>query len=136
MSPREYAKQNRHIGEAWEDGKTVQYFDARDNEWIDWTKPMRPVFYESAPEWRIKPEPEQPKYRAWTKAEVPVGAVMCFNDMFDNGFVILGTNFDGDIQYVGESKLVTVSLEKAVAACKYSIDFGKTWCHCGVEVAP
>ena len=136
MTPREYAKQNRHIGEAWEDGKIVQHRHIRGDLWKDWELKERPSFWDPEREWRIKPEPPQPKFRPFTHTEIPVGAVMCFNDMFDNGFVILGTNFDGDIQYVGESKLVTVSLEKAVAACKYSIDFGKTWCHCGVEVAP
>lgn len=76
MTPREYAKANRHIGEAWEDGKTIEYFDDRDNKWIDWTKSMRPVFCASAPRWRIKPEPTAPKFRPWKPEEVPFGAVI------------------------------------------------------------
>lgn len=53
MTQREYAKANRHIGEAWEDGKTVQ-FSPFGHPWSDWDSSYRPTFADPDVKWRIK----------------------------------------------------------------------------------
>jgi hypothetical protein len=109
MTPREYAKQNRHIGEAWEDGKTIEYFDDRDNKWIDWTKSMRPVFCASAPRWRLKHD----------TARISKSVLFhCNGVMVWTGFDVLNPN----------------TLDDALKWWDYSTDGGKTWRPCGVEV--
>jgi hypothetical protein len=134
MTSREYAKQNRHIGEAWEDGKTIEYFDDRDNKWIDWTKSMRPVFCASAPRWRIKPEPPQPKYRAWKPEEVPVGCIVSLKH--DTARISKSVLFhcNGVMVWTGFDVLNPNTLDDALKWWDHSTDGGKTWRPCGVEV--
>ena len=135
MTPREYAKQNRHIGEAWEDGKTVQYKTGHFTQWQDWNESVRPSFIDQDIAWRIKPEPPQPKYRDWTYEEMSAGLVLKpivgpqfqsqIVHVFPNGGVLLGSGVELEPKELREGFL-----------CKWPHEPETAWRPCGVEVAP
>lgn len=140
MTPREYAKQNRHIGEAWEEGKDIQFRRPEDgiNEWVTWLFDFRPPFEKSNTEWRIKPEPPQPKYRAWKPEEVPAGCWLrriSEPGMFwtpltvSSHGVVVATAFPGK-----GIELANRDFNDLLRRGEHSIDGGKTWRPCGVEV--
>ena len=80
--------------------------------------------------YRIKPEP---KYRAWTLDEVPVGAVVRRKQTKAHGVadrvIIIGTS-DGRV-HCGDS-LDTTTCEDLLQEAEVSYDFCKTWQPCGV----
>ena len=138
MIPREYAKQNRHIGEAWEDGKTIQHLNDFDT-WTDWSSPYRPQFNNTETRWRIKPEPPKPKFRAWKRDEVPPGCVIRLKA--DPTYWVVMTARLGDgircgILTPGGCETPFENISTNPEEYEYSVDFGKTWRPCGVEVAP
>lgn len=109
MTPREYARQNRHIGEAWEDGKTVQHRHIRGDLWKDWELKERPSFWDPEREWRIKPEPPQPKYRVWKPEEVPVGAVIRPRNERGHSWIIAGYSCNNGTIAIGQASERTVN---------------------------
>lgn len=136
MTPREYAKANRHIGEAWEDGKTIQFRPNKDSKWHDWSVDVRPSFCCPSDQWRIKPEPPQPKFRAWEPDEVPVGCIVSLKH--DTARISKSVLFhcNGVMVWTGFDVLNPNTLNDALKWWDHSIDGGKTWRPCGVEVAP
>jgi hypothetical protein len=138
MTPREYAKQNRHIGEAWEDGKTIQFKCFPDDPWQDWKQDARPAFNVINMQFRIKPEPPKPKYRAWNQEEVPVGAVL---DFPSSRVLIIGCNIHGDIATADASLAIITTFESSdLVNVKYKWKWPHepetAWKPCSVEVAP
>jgi hypothetical protein len=135
VSPREYAKANRHIGEAWEDRKDIQFRRPEDgiNEWVTWLFDFRPPFEKSNTQWRIKPEPPKPKYRDWTYEEMSSGLVLKpivgpqfqsqIVHVFPNGGVLVGSGIELEPKELREGFL-----------CKWPHEDNTKWRPCGVEV--
>lgn len=123
MTP-EQCKEMLPIFQAYAEGKTIQ--GKFSGGWVELTCPS---FCDPATSYRIKPEP---KLRAWTASEVPVGA-------------ILDTGCPGVVKY-----LIVAVTGSGVGVCsssgthnypfqhllgpdyKHSTDHGKTWKPCGV----
>lgn len=90
------------------------------------------VFGESAKScrFRLAPEPHAKRYRPWTPEEVPVGALIRAKGLLWRG-LILGVNAQGQIEhFVGRT-----DCGYAMNNHLHSIDNGKTWLPCGVEVS-
>ncbi len=133
MTPREYAKANRHIGEAWEEGRTIQYNTDKEY-WQDYFGDNRPNFANRCIQWRIKPEPPQPKYRVWKPEEVPVGCIVSLKH--DTARISKSVLFhcNGVMVWTGFDVLNPNTLDDALKWWDHSTDGGKTWRSCGVEV--
>jgi hypothetical protein len=134
MTPREYAKANRHIGEAWEEGKDIQFRRPEDgiNEWVTWLFDFRPPFEKSNTEWRIKPEPPQPKYRCFYTTEIPVGAEARYKDNRSSVRHLLLCNSENGLWGQG----TFVSFEDLLNEFEYKWPHEPEtkWRPCGVEV--
>jgi len=127
MTQREYAKANRHIGEAWEDGKDVQHTDLYEYGWFDWTLPHRPGFYDTRLMWRVKPEP---KLRPWTAEEVPVGAIYRNICQKQIGWATIAEINDTGFWFTNNREHHKFDVLMLLYA--HSTDGGKTWNPCGV----
>ncbi len=136
MSPREYAKANRHIGEAWEDGKTVQFRRVgMGKDWHDYEDRERPIFLAQEYEWRIKPEPPQPKFRAWKPEEVPVGAVIRPRNERGHSWIISGYSINNGTIAIGQASERTVNeFLTRDYEYKWPHEDDTKWRPCGVEV--
>jgi len=95
-----------------------------------WRHTSKPIWNWCKCDYRIKPEP---KYRAWTIDEVPVGAVIRRKA---NGIISVGNSsvigkvsnsqiFCGDYAVGNDCRTLFLYAE-------VSYDFGKTWQPCGV----
>ena len=132
MTPREYAKANRHIGEAWEDGKTIEFKRPEAEHWRYWDLKTRPCFDATNWQWRIKPEPPQPKFRPFTHTEIPVGAVLRYkNNQQSVRFVIISSQEHGMFGYNTHC-----SYNELLGGCEYKWphEDDTKWRPCGVEV--
>ena len=82
-------------------------------------------------EYRIKPSP---RLRPWKPEEVPVGAAYRSASNPLRRQIILGTtSMDVTVACLNENKISEIALEDFVKY-EYSLDHGKTWLPCGVEV--
>jgi hypothetical protein len=133
MTPREYAKANREVGNAWEDGKTIQYNTDREY-WQDYFGDLRPNFANRCIQWRIKPEPPQPKYRPFIHTEVPVGAEVRYKNNEQSVRFLIITNTEtamfGYNTHCSYNELLRDS------EYKWPHEPETAWRPCGVEVAP
>ena len=78
---------------------------------------------------RVTSELPAKKYRPWTPEEVPVGVLIRAIGLKWRG-LILGVNAQGQIEhFVGRT-----DLGYACGNHEHSLDNGKTWLPCGVEV--
>ena len=134
MTPREYAKQNRHIGEAWEEGKAIQYMSLASNQWDDHTRDTRPSFGNPAVKWRIKPEPPQPKYRPFIHTEVPVGAEVRYKGNQQSCRQLIVSSQEHGMFGCGSKCSYPALLE--TKEWKWPHEPETAWRPCGVEVAP
>ncbi len=135
MTPREYAKANRHIGEAWEDGKTIEFKIVGRDSWDVWHLKERPCFDATDWQWRIKPEPPQPKYRVWEPHEVPVGAVMRPRNERDHRWIISGCSRNSGTLAFGQAGERTLNeFLTRDYEYKWPHEPETAWRPCGVEV--
>lgn len=79
-----------------------------------------------------KPKPS-PKYRPWRATEVPVGAPIRFRDQLGTRLISNCTP-DGQVMILGVGGVYDT--ESLLCQCIHSLDHGKTWHPCGVEVKP
>lgn len=84
---------------------------------------------------RLAPEPPAKKFRPWTPEEVPVGCVLVRLKLhpYDIG-IIIASAVGGILVSSYSGGILDISLSKALETREYSIDNGKTWLPCGVEV--
>lgn len=87
------------------------------------------VFGSKGYRFRLAPEPPAKKYRPWTPDEVLVGAEIRAIGLKWRG-LILGVNANGQIEHFAGR----TDLGYACENHEYSIDNGKTWLPCGVEI--
>jgi hypothetical protein len=78
---------------------------------------------------RLAPEPPAKKFRPWTPGEVPIGAIVRPQD-FQWRRLITGVDADGRIELYNGHVKARFMLDYFF----HSIDGGKTWLPCGVEV--
>ena len=88
---------------------------------------------------RLAPEPPAKKFRPWTPEEVPVGAII--RNKSDSGryrSMIIGVTDCGHIispvNQVNQGDIGGGEPEDLLRHQEHSIDGGKTWLPCGVEV--
>ena len=83
---------------------------------------------------RLAPEPPAKKWRSWTPEEVPIGALIRFAPVVTSHcWMITGWNLASF--FTSNSAMGPVRFEEAEGkGCQHSIDNGKTWLPCGVEV--
>jgi hypothetical protein len=112
----------------------VQHRHIRGDLWKDWELKERPSFWDPEREWRIKPEPPQPKFRPFTHTEIPVGAVLRYkNNQQSVRFVIISSQEHGMFGYNTHC-----SYNELLGDCEYKWPHEPetAWRPCGVEVAP
>lgn len=83
---------------------------------------------------RLAPEPPAKRFRPWTPEEVPIGALIRFAPVVTSHcWMITGWNLASF--FTSNSAMGPVRFEEAEGkGCQHSIDNGKTWLPCGVEV--
>jgi len=83
---------------------------------------------------RLATEPPAKKFRPWTPEEVPVGALIRFAPVVTSHcWMITGWNLAAF--FTSNNAMGPVRFEEAEGkGCQHSIDNGKTWLPCGVEV--
>lgn len=123
----------------WAQGKRVEASPVD----IDWWLPIDPVgrcldehhspsvFTDPRYRFRLAPEPPAKKFRPWEFGEVPVGALT--RHKIDGGEVlmIVGRLSSGALIAGDHGPYPFNDLLKM---CEHSIDGGRTWIPCGVEV--
>lgn len=130
---------------AWAQGKRVEAAVTEGDEWlpIDPVGECRrnaypPTVFSCRNEYsfRLAPEPPAKRYRPWTPKEVPVGRLFRKKG-FAGVSVILsnGASKESGVSYVSsDNQLVKVRYQDALGFYEHSLDHGKTWLPCGVEV--
>ena len=126
---------------AWAQGKKVEACPPVNNIWLEVTpvgaaverpigKCLPDVFTSDlAFRFRLAPEPPAKKYRPWAPEEVPVGALIRAVGSKWRG-LILGVTAPGRIEHFAGRTDLCYACENH----EHSIDNGKTWLPCGVEV--
>ena len=82
---------------------------------------------------RLAPEPPAKKWRPWTEDEVPVGVK--FRENGCTGWFTATCAGNGEIETLIEGVDEQVSLKELFDNHVHSLDNGKTWLPCGVEVS-
>lgn len=80
-------------------------------------------------EFRLAPEPPAKRFRPWTPEEVPVGAIIRSKKHAWRS-LILGVTSSGYIEIHDGGFASDFTIDNH----EYSLDHGKTWLPCGVEV--
>lgn len=84
---------------------------------------------------RLAPEPPVKKWRPWTPEEVPVGALVRFGNGKTGSHCWMITGWNAVSFHTSNSAYGPVLFEEAECkGCQHSLDNGKTWLPCGVEV--
>ena len=127
---------------AWAQGKMVEASPELTDNWgLIYPVGSRegqynPKVFSGCPKYRFRltPEPPAKKWRPWTPEEVPVGAIVR-TARADQPFrwLIVAVCSDG-ITTCGGKSVVTQSCDLIMQTCEHSLDGGKTWLPCGVEV--
>lgn len=133
---KEEARQNAEVMMAYAEGKDIQYkHKILHKEWHDFYHTEFPVFSFTDSDYRIKPTPE---YRPWRPEEVPVGAwIRAATDFARrHGYFssIIGVSISNIMTVEDSVEDMMMTFEKAFNNYEYSIDKGKTWKPCGVEI--
>lgn len=128
---------------AWAQGKRVEAMLVKGGCWkpidnigeCDVEKFSQSVFgFRDSFNFRLAPEPPAKKFRPWTPEEVPVGAIVrTARTGQPFRWMIVAVCYDG-IATCGGKTCVTQSHELIMGTCEHSLDNGKTWLPCGVEV--
>ncbi len=133
---------------AWAQGKRVDAMDpsAKPELWMmvsEIGKDSRAsytaaVFNDDAASYRfrIAPEPPAKRYRPWTPNEVPVGGLFRKKGFAGVSLILSnGASRESGVSYVGwDNQFAKVLYQDALSFYEHSIDGGKTWLPCGVEV--
>jgi len=85
---------------------------------------------------RLAPEPPAKKWRPWTLEEVPIGALIRWKSDSNKGvrsLIVSAHETPGGAVWICGGQKTIWNAEEAVKL-EYSIDNGKTWLPCGVEV--
>lgn len=133
---REEAKSKAEILSAYALGRLIEFKHKADDVWYfdaEGDLDMDFVHYD----YRIKPAPQPPKYRAWTASEVPIGAMIrAIKEAYHFRSMIIGSN-DKYFKYVGDpqSEVVESNFAYALNHFDHSTDGGKTWSPCGVLIS-
>jgi hypothetical protein len=90
------------------------------------------VLFDLSFKFRLAPEPPAKRYRPWTQEEVPVGAVVRSDEQLDEVLMIVGRNAEGVWLSTDEG---WYNYRDLLGNMKHSLDNGKTWNVCGVEVS-
>lgn len=126
---RETAKKMLPLIKAFSEGKAIQVKDG-----FEWLDVAYPGFMEGS-EYRIKPdEPNGTRFRPWEMKEVPIGAWVRWKDVSDERnsiSIILAVSFSEGIVGTAGSRYTTLRLFEKT---EVSMDSGKTWGVCGVEI--
>ena len=135
------AKQYLPFIQAVAEGKTIQFNSEDGKGWRDCSDEHYPntSFELWALErgcYRIKPTPQ---LRPWKPEEVPVGALIHFDEDDSKKLpsIILDVSTDGKVTFCAKGSIMTIELESMIMKgwlhCEHSLDHGKTWLPCGVE---
>lgn len=107
----------------------VEYQDQTHHDPV-WQHTSIPLWNWVNCDYRIKPEPE-PKYRAWTIDEVPVGAVVRLKgEPLKRG--VISSLIPENPCYIRVIHFGDMTCERAKDLYEVSYDFCKTWQPCGV----
>lgn len=128
---------------AWAHGKRVQAHGPENDGW-GLIRPLGElkgvaiwecgVFASSFPfRFRLAHEPPAKKWRPWTEDEVPVGVKFRQNGC--TGWFTATCAGNGEIETLIEGVDEQVSLKELFDNHVHSLDNGKTWLPCGVEVS-
>jgi hypothetical protein len=127
---------------AWAQGKRVEALRSQGEGWglicplgsENGKFSVRVIESAGGVKFRLAPEPPAKKFRPWTPEEVPVGAILrTARTGQPFRWMIVAVCSDG-ITTCGGKTCVTQSHEIIMATCEHSLDNGKTWLPCGVEV--
>lgn len=130
---KEKAIKNRHVLNAWFEGKVIQYASPAGNDWSDYPRDKFPAIW-GLNEFRIKPKS---KLRPWNEHTFPIYCVLMHKDgdmiyrpcSWDGRGVLIvfppigSTNFNADSHIVKWEVLAT--------SYKYSTN-GFNWHPCGI----
>lgn len=84
---------------------------------------------------RLAPEPPAKRFRPWAPEEVPVGALVRFGNGKTGNHCWMITGWNAVSFHTSNSVYGPVLFEEAECkGCQHSLDNGKTWLPCGVEV--
>jgi len=85
---------------------------------------------------RLAPEPPAKRYRPWTPEEVPVGGLFRKKGFTGVSLILSnGASKESGVSYVSsDNQLAKVRYQDALGFYERSLDNGKTWIPCGVEV--
>jgi len=136
----------REAALAWAQGKRVEAKDSSEKSdfWMIVSKVgsdsrasyTAAVFNEDSEiyKFRLASEPPAKKWRPWTPEEVPVGALIRFAPVVSSHcWMITGWNLASF--FTSNNAMGPVLFEEAESkGCQHSMDNGKTWLPCGVEV--
>ncbi len=123
---------------AWAQGKKVEVKHVGSSLW----KPLDPpgewyseyaspgVFSMPSSQFRLAQEPPAKKWRPWTEHEVPVGAQVRYKGNSKSIRMLIVC--DREPHLLSESS--HWKLQDLLVSMEHSIDHGKTWLPCGVEV--
>lgn len=118
--------------------KEVQVWSEHFQKWLDkandsFCHNIKPFSVELL---RRKPAPPQPKYRPWKDAgEVPLGAWLKVNNV--NGkyqYLLVSKNEESFFLVNGCGKVNEITFSEGFRLYVHSIDQGRNWLPCGVEV--
>jgi hypothetical protein len=131
---------------AWAQGKRVEANRKGHDVWTQITGIGRKrteseyssdVFAMSDYLFRLAPEPPAKRYRPWTPGEVPVGRLFRKKGFAGVSLILSnGASKESGVSYVGwDNQLAKVRYQDALGLYEHSLDNGKTWLPCGVEVS-
>jgi hypothetical protein len=125
---------------AWAQGKRVEAKRFTDSDWLPVDSPGE----SKSDQWgtmvfgcrigyafRLAPEPPAKPYRPWTPEEVPVGAQVRHNGNSKSIRMLIVC--DREPHLLSESS--HWKLQDLLVSMEHSMDGGKTWSVCGVEVS-
>lgn len=130
---------------AWAQGKRVQCLTVNQTEYLPVSRVgtsdgiISPTCFGERDEdrvrykFRLAPEPPAKKWRPWTEDEVPVGVK--FRENGCTGWFTATCAGNGEIETLIEGVDEQVSLKELFDNHVHSLDNGKTWLPCGVEVS-
>lgn len=125
---------------AWAQGKRVEASPKQKEAWVG-IRPFSSPFSSYSPDvlldlsfkFRLAQEPPAKKFRPWTPEEVPVGVKMREKECV--GWFTPTCAGQGEIETLINGSVERVSLKDLFKNHEHSLDNGKTWLPCGVEVS-
>lgn len=127
---------------AWAQGKKVEACSPVNSIWLEVTPvgaaverprgkyPADVFTSDLAFRFRVAPEPPAKEYRPWTPEEVPVGAQVRYARNHRSIRMLITSNMEPHLLGYG----FKWNLEDLCKSMEHSIDNGRTWLPCGVEV--